>query len=99
MRRIYFSLVALFFVFVANGQTLLIDPAGDGGFENGNTFASNGWTVVNGNTNQWFVGNVAPASAGINAAYISNSPTGAAYSYTISSSSVVYFYRDVTFPA
>jgi hypothetical protein len=28
-------------------QTLLINPAAEGGFENGNTFAANGWSVAN----------------------------------------------------
>ncbi len=28
-------------------NTLLINPTGDGGFENGSTFSENGWTVIN----------------------------------------------------
>jgi hypothetical protein len=52
---------ALFFLFMglnASAQTILIDPAGDGGFENGATFASNGWTVSNfaDSVNKWVVG-------------------------------------------
>ena len=86
MRKIYLSLLILVFVIPATAQqTILIDPLGDGGFENGNSFAANGWTVVNGATNQWFVGNLSTPSAGNNAAYISNNATGSTYNYTITS--------------
>jgi len=45
----------------------LIDPSGDGGFENGATFPANGWTLVNHATNNWYVGTVG-ANSGINGA-------------------------------
>src|SRR5688572_24063541 len=100
MRKIYLSLITFLILINASAQqTVLIDPAGDGGFENGTTFASNGWTTVNGATNQWFVGSVSVPSAGMNAAYISNNATGTTYTYTTTTSSVVYFYRDISFPA
>ncbi|HEX6335166.1 MAG TPA: hypothetical protein VFZ78_13125, partial [Flavisolibacter sp.] len=99
MRKLYLSFLPLIFVFTVSAQTTIIDPAGAGGFEAGNTFAANGWTVVNGATNQWFVGPLVVPSAGTNSAYISQDPAGAVYTYNITSSSVVYFYRDVTFPA
>src|SRR5215203_4964870 len=102
MRKLYFILFGFLYVFTARAQqTLLIDPAGAGGFENGATFASNGWTEVNGSvTNKWFVGNVAGPSAGANSAYVSSDPAGATYTYNIAGAiSVVHFYRDVTFPA
>lgn len=92
----------------AGAQTTLISPTGDGGFESGSTFSANGWTVVNGtDSNQWFVGSTATASAGSNSAYISNNAAGTTYNYLTSTSasspatagSVVHFYRDVTFPA
>ncbi|PSK92066.1 BNR-repeat neuraminidase N-terminal domain-containing protein [Taibaiella chishuiensis] len=82
-------------------QTTLISPSGDGGFENGADFAANGWTVQNftsANTNKWFVGSAATASAGSNSAYISDNATGTTYNYAGSSSRVL-FWRDVTFPA
>jgi hypothetical protein len=82
-----------------SAQTTLISPTGDGGFENGATFADNGWTVVNGATNQWFTGPIGVPSAGTNCAYISNDAAGATHNYTITTSSTVYFYRDITFPA
>ncbi|MFI5219397.1 MAG: hypothetical protein ACHQNT_07895, partial [Bacteroidia bacterium] len=77
----------------------LIDPAGDGGFESGPTFAANGWTVAAGvATNQWFVGNGAVPHTGSNCAYISENAIGSTYTYNFTSPSTVYFYRDVTFP-
>ena len=76
----------------------LIDPDGDGGFENGSTFADNGWTVVNGGeTNQWFVGSTGSAT-GSNGAYISNDG-GVTNAYSVSSTSISHFYRDITVPA
>jgi len=59
----YFFAVLMFLMLLGSinysyGQTLLIDPAGAGGFESGSTFPANGWTVVNGTpsqTNYWMV--------------------------------------------
>src|SRR4029453_13878176 len=60
---------------------------------------ANGWTLITGSAvNKWYVGSGATPSAGTNSAYISNN-SGAAYAYTTTASSVVYFYRDITFPA
>lgn len=93
------SLLFLLFVsFQLKAQTVLISPTGDGGFENGATFAANGWTVVNGATNQWFVGSVI-TNSGSNSAYVSNDVAGATYNYLNTSASTVHFYRDVTFPS
>lgn len=84
---------------MAQAQTTLISPTGDGGFENGATMAANGWTVVNSTgVNKWEVGTAVTPTAGTNAAYISNNG-GAANAYTVTTSHTVYFYRDVTFPA
>src|SRR5690349_23729808 len=101
MRKIYLSLLSFLFVFAATAQqTILIDPAGDGGFENGTTFPANGWTLVTGTaTNKWWVGNFAAQSAGTKCAYISDNASGTTYNYSITAASVVYFYRDITFPA
>jgi len=58
----------------------------------------NGWTVVNGTqTNQWYVG-TATAHTGTQSAYISND-AGVTNAYTITSTSVVHMYRDITIPA
>ncbi len=79
-------------------QTMLINPYMEGGFEMGPDFSSNGWILENGvQTNQWFVGTV-PVSPNNNSAYISND-AGLSWSYTNTISSVVHFYRDITFPA
>ena len=80
-------------------STLLINPATEGGFELGTTFTDNGWTVVNGTTNQWFVGAVAGSSAGTKSAFISSDVAGATYNYNNAVASTVHFYRDITFPA
>ncbi|MBU6342332.1 MAG: hypothetical protein KGS48_12620, partial [Bacteroidetes bacterium] len=80
-------------------QTTLLSPTGDGGFENGATFAANGWTLVNGATNQWWAGAVSVPSAGTNAAYVSDDVAGATWNYNVNSASTVHFYRDITFPA
>ncbi len=103
--------IALFIVHNAHSQTVLIDPAGDGGFENGTTFAANGWTVVNGSGtdyNRWCVGLNAAPTAGTYSAYISDGQSGvygtnANYFYNAnsggSSADKCHFWRDVTFPA
>ena len=84
MKKVYFLLLTVFsFAAITNAQTTLISPTGDGGFENGATFLANGWTVVNGATNQWFVGNVAVASAGTNSAYVSDNATGTTHNYNV----------------
>src|SRR6478735_7694723 len=107
MNKIYqkvlkWALKCLFSVIIISGtcstntfaQVLLVDPAGAGGFENGSTYAANGWTIANsGSANQWVVGNatatgmVAPFSN--NKAYIS-STAGASNAYDATSIAVNY---------
>ena len=83
---------------VSTAQTTLIDPAGDGGFENGATFAANGWTVANnGSGNDWYVGTVPTAFGTGNNAYIS-SDLGVTHNY-VAPGVLVHFYRDILFPA
>ncbi len=80
---------------------VLIDPAGDGGFNNGTTFASNGWTVSNfaTSTNRWETGTAVTASPfSGRSAYISQDG-GTTTSYSLASSNHVYFYRDVAIPS
>ena len=84
------------FVFV-QGQTTLISPTGDGGFENGATFAANGWTTVNPATDTWQVGNVPVSSNGVNCAYVSANG-GAAWTYS-QFSVFNHMYKDITIPA
>jgi hypothetical protein len=89
---------ALFANFSAQGQTTLISPTGDGGFENGATFSSNGWTEANSTNNPWIVGTAITTSPFVGrSAYISNN--GVANSYTTANNSSNFFYRDVTVPA
>lgn len=78
-------------------QTVLINPATDGGFEQGSTIAASGWTAVNASTDQWVVGAAAGVGAGTNAAYVSaNGGTGWTYSQT---STILHLYKDITIPA
>jgi len=61
-------------------------------FEGGNGETLPGWTVVNGSqTNKWYVG-TATANGGTRSIYVSNN--AADNSYSITSTSVVHFYRD-----
>lgn len=99
--RTWLSFIPVFlmlfsFVFV-QGQTTLISPTGDGGFENGATFAANGWQVINPATDTWQVGNVPVPSNGARCAYISANG-GAAWTYS-QFSVFNHVYRDVTIPA
>ncbi len=58
----------------------------------------NKWIVVNGaQTNKWYAG-TATNNGGTNSAYISNN-SGSTNAYSITNTSVVHFYRDITFPA
>ncbi len=58
----------------------------------------NKWITVNGSqTNKWHAG-PATNNGGSNASYISNN-SGTSNAYTTTSTSVVHFYRDITFPA
>lgn len=98
MKKLLLIVVVILLGYALRAQTLLINPNGDGGFENGPNFASNGWTVVNGTqVNQWHVGTVPNSPQGA-AGFISNDG-GTTWQYTITTTSVVHFYRDITFPA
>ena len=79
-------------------QTVLINPAAEGGFENGTTFASNGWTQVDDTTNKWALGTVPGWFSGSRGAYVS-SDSGTTWGYNAGATSRSHFYRDVAFPA
>ena len=92
-----------------HGQTTLISPTGDGGFENGATFAANGLTEVNyaATTNSnWYLttstltnGSYTFTPVGTRAAYISNN-NGTNWRYNTSPvASAVHLYRNITFPS
>ena len=75
----------------------LINPTGDGGFENGTSFSANGWSEAQpGNNRQWLVGTDAGVQNGNNSAYVGNTNNGN-YNGT-NSNSVQHFYRDVNIP-
>ena len=98
--RGFFLLTILSFLSIVGfGQTVLVNPAQEGGFELGATFAANGWTLLNGTqTNKWFVGSVPVAASGTSCAYVSDDATGNTYTYVNTATSVVQFYRDITIP-
>jgi gliding motility-associated-like protein len=88
-------------------QTLIVNPLAEGGFELGNNFAANGWTVVNNSSsgNNWYLtgsplssGGFSFAPTGTRAAYISNANNGS-WTYSINQYSTTHIYRNVSFPA
>src|SRR5438552_6380781 len=88
--------ISIMFWVSSSGQTTLVDPAGDGGFTTGTTFAANNWTVANGPFNNWYVGTAATGYTAPRGAFIgTNSST---YSYTNFGGMVNHFYRSVTIP-
>lgn len=98
----------LLFCNSSNSQTTVISPTGDGGFENGTTLASNGWTASAGSAteNRWTIGTAATSGfVGTRAAYVSNTPTAAtpthAYTFAlaITTTKVSHLYKNVTIPA
>jgi hypothetical protein len=92
------------FSFSMSAQTVLINPATDGGFENGSTFAANGWTTVNHTTNNWYCGSSSAGSplahwwSGSRGAYISNNG-GSNWEYTGTTAQASHLYKDIAFPA
>jgi hypothetical protein len=100
----FFSSVRAFFILlfiVATqlvwGQTTLVNPTGDGGFENGTTFADNGWTVVS-SVQSWNLGtsSITATTAGTKMAFTSTTSS----SWTApTSASVTHIYKDITIPS
>ncbi len=72
-----------------------IFSTGDGSFETGLTFPTNGWNVVNGANNKWYIGNPPIPSSGSSCVFTGTNQTTW---LGTSNSSVNHFYRDVTFP-
>jgi len=56
LRRYVLGLLLALCSTTAMAQTVLIDPAGGGGFELGSTFADNGWSESSGANNPWYLG-------------------------------------------
>lgn len=101
---IYNFILLLFFIGNTTAQTTLINPLGDGGFENGTTFTANGWianTPAATTKNQWFCGTGATTGfSGTNCAYVTNNAVGTPppHTYTLTTTCASHLYRDVTVP-
>lgn len=109
IKKITLALAVCCTVAPAFAQTLIVNPHTDGGFELGNTFQANGWTVVNTSSsssgNNWYLSTSALTSGvfsfaptGNRMAYISQSNNGP-WTYNINQYSTTHLYKDVTFPA
>ena len=98
MKKITLGLLLLSSFFGFN-QVTLIDPAGDGGFETGATFASNGWTEVGPPSNlnrRWYCGTGQTGFTGNRAAFIGNDETTVG---TANGAKKVHLYKSITIPA
>lgn len=103
-RLFLINLVMFFLTFQIHSQTTLISPTGDGGFETGTTFLSNGWTNNNPaqtGRNQWVCNSGATVGfSGSRCAYITNNATAIPpHTYGFGTARVSHFYRNVTIPA
>jgi hypothetical protein len=100
MKKLFTLIIAvLLWAGSSRAQTTLISPTGDGGFENGTTFAANGWTESNSANNPWVVGTYVSTPPFVNrSAYVSNDG-GATNNYTNTLSALNYIYRDVVIPS
>lgn len=84
--------------FCSFGQvTTVIDPEGAGGFELGETFEDNGWSVENAayGSRKWQVGTGQPGFTGERGAFIGSNPTTVG---TNSGGRTAHFYRAITIP-
>ncbi|MFD2542212.1 GEVED domain-containing protein [Lacinutrix gracilariae] len=86
-----------------NAQTTHISPTGNGGFELGATFATNGWNATTGgaNQNQWVCDTGATTGfSDTRAAYISNARNSnpPPHAYTNTATRVTHLYRNITIP-
>ena len=111
LKKILFA-IALTTYGVISAQTILIDPAGDGGFESGATFGANGWIEGNppalttfpfSSWNRWVTNTAATGYTGARAAYITNdidgTPAIPPYAYSAPSGVIPKIHRIVTFPS
>ncbi len=98
--KYFLQFILLFCVSVLSAQTTLISPTvNNGGFEN-STAAP--WVISNGTqTNKWQVSTGAnPGFTGTKSAYISSSSAAPfSHNYNEATSSAVFIYQDVVFPA
>jgi len=104
LKKIFLLLIVHISFSSAFGQTTLISPTGDGGFESGTTFSSNNWTNTLGTStqNQWVVNTGATAGfSGTRCAYVSqnSSSTPPPQTYVTSTIRATHFYRNITIPS
>lgn len=97
--------VLFFFTYsYTHSQTVHINPATNGGFESGATFAANGWSVTTGssNQNQWVCSTGATAGfSGTRCAYISDNTSASPppHNYNLGTNRRTHLYRNVTIPS
>jgi hypothetical protein len=92
-------LPALLLVNFLTAQTTLLNPSAEGGFENGSTFASNGWQASNSTTNPWNIGTAVSTAPFSNRSVYPSSDGGFTNGYITTFAAQNYFWRDVTVPA
>jgi hypothetical protein len=95
MRKLISILFFSIFLCPSFAQTTLIDPSMEGGFENGNTPALNGWITANSSIDKWIVGNTPGVNSGNGCAYIS--PDGSAWQYS-EFNVIQHLYKTFTVP-
>ncbi|MBN1634590.1 MAG: T9SS type A sorting domain-containing protein [Ignavibacteria bacterium] len=78
--------------------TTIIDPSGDGGFENGTSFLNNGWTVTQGSYNKWYVSTLNPPGPTQGSRLIITGTSETNWSGQ-SSNNVNHIYRNFTVPS
>jgi Secretion system C-terminal sorting domain len=97
MKKFYSLFLSCSLICGISAQTI-IDPVGSGGFDQGNTFAANGWSVANSSANKWVVGSTTYFNAP-NSAYISADGDPANYSYDSTTAHISHLYIKVNIPA
>lgn len=98
---------ALFIFFLSASPvsaTIVLDGAGDGGFETGASFTANNWYESSGTipTNRWVCNTGATTGfSGIRCGYVTDNSSGTppTHTYTNTSTSIAHIYRNITFPA
>ncbi len=98
MKKFYFLLVSSLCFLCSSFAQTIINPVTGGGFDAGNTFAANGWVVVNSSVNKWVVGATTYDSPPYSA-YISSDGNPANWSYNNANAHISHFYQQVDVPA
>ena len=88
----------------STSQTVIINPATDGGFEIGTSFAANGWTATTGSStqNQWVCNSGATVGfSGLRCAYITNNTSvpSPPHNYSLDVTRRTHLFKEVTVPA